>query len=330
MSGDRVPCPICRKEFTVPDNGVDGLPKNFFIEQLKDVTHTSSRHCEGCCDDGTDLISIKQAVMFCVDCHQRYCESCVQTHRRMRVSQGHNLIETRDSEKIREAARGLKTIFCDKHPGKVVEVYCTVCKEAICMMCFIKSHKTHECSDVNEVVDEFREQMTSDIKNMTEITNKCLDVVKEQKKKKDDFSIVVDGIEKIVSDRAEQLKELIDSEKSKLIQELTSLKADRLKQIQHVIVEVEQRISFVGSLIKYTEELRDQGTSSDVAQQTRALHDRAEELMKIDDVYRDVNDLGSMEVSFEANESLIGETTCFIGKVERQHEKGNLCFVLLR
>jgi len=29
--GDEVACPLCRKEFTLPSNGVSGLPKNFFV-----------------------------------------------------------------------------------------------------------------------------------------------------------------------------------------------------------------------------------------------------------------------------------------------------------
>ena len=32
--GDRMPCPLCRKEFTVPDNGLSGIQKNFFMEKL--------------------------------------------------------------------------------------------------------------------------------------------------------------------------------------------------------------------------------------------------------------------------------------------------------
>jgi len=31
---DRIPCPLCRKEFTIPDDGIPGLPKNICIEKL--------------------------------------------------------------------------------------------------------------------------------------------------------------------------------------------------------------------------------------------------------------------------------------------------------
>jgi len=29
-----MPCPLCRKEFTIPDDGIPGLPKNIYIEKL--------------------------------------------------------------------------------------------------------------------------------------------------------------------------------------------------------------------------------------------------------------------------------------------------------
>jgi len=31
---DRMPCPLCRKEFTIPDDGLSGVQKNFFMEKL--------------------------------------------------------------------------------------------------------------------------------------------------------------------------------------------------------------------------------------------------------------------------------------------------------
>jgi hypothetical protein len=92
QAGDRVTCPICRNEFVVPGNGVEGLPKNFFIEQLKDVADPLKKYCEGCSDDLSDPASRKEAAMYCVDCQQRFCESCVKCTEELNLVADTNLL----------------------------------------------------------------------------------------------------------------------------------------------------------------------------------------------------------------------------------------------
>jgi len=41
-SGHRVPCPMCRKEFSIPGDGLLGLQKNFYIEKLLHVRKISA------------------------------------------------------------------------------------------------------------------------------------------------------------------------------------------------------------------------------------------------------------------------------------------------
>jgi hypothetical protein len=78
----------------------------------------------------------------------------------------------------------------------------------------------------------------------------------------------------------------------------------------------------VVSLVKYTEELREQGSASDVAQQERTLHDRADELTKID-VNREIADLGCIETSFEPVKLTTEATECLIGRIKWQLAKGD-------
>jgi hypothetical protein len=302
LPGDQIPCPICRKEFTLPDNGVDSLPKNFFIEQLKDLTDQSNRHCEGCSCDVTDPALRKQAVMYCVDCQQRFCESCGKLHRRVKVCRGHKLIDNADMDNTGTTVGELKVTVCDKHPPETVKPYCLTCKETICMKCHAELHLSHKCSDVNKVLDDLRQQMTVDIENITVVIKQYHDALKEQEKNKDDFSNTVEEVEKEICERAEQLKRMIDSEKQKLLQDVASRKTDRAKQIQQAFKNTQQRAAWIENLIIYIEEIRDKGTATDVAQQSKILHNRAEELLKTDNC-REVNDLGSVSVSLEAVES---------------------------
>ena len=55
--GDEVACPLCRKQFTLPSNGVSDLPKNFFVNnflQMKELwsVESNTSPCEACSGDG--------------------------------------------------------------------------------------------------------------------------------------------------------------------------------------------------------------------------------------------------------------------------------------
>ena len=218
----------------------------------------------------------------------------------MKMSRGHELIKQdggNESSKTRvKAAR----IYCDKHQDEVLKLYCFDCKSAICMMCFVKSHKPHDCSDVNEVADEFREVMTEDIENMVYTVARCREVIKKEEMNKEKFNSKVKNIEREICDRAEKLKQLIDKDKLSLLKELEIFKGERNKQMNTVVEEIEQHVSFVESLRTYTEQLIDKGRSADVTQQKDLLQNRADELMKMDEIQRAVNELGFVDVTLTA------------------------------
>jgi len=77
-----------------------------------------------------------------------------------------------------------------------------------------------------------------------------------------------------------------------------AIRTGRNKEMNNVVREIEQHLSFVESMVTYTEKLRDKGTASDVAQQTNAMHIRAGELMKLDAVHRAIDNLDSRDVMF--------------------------------
>jgi hypothetical protein len=106
---------------------------------------------------------------------------------------------------------------------------------------------------VNEVADNFREQMKNDTKTMVETAEQYRELIKQQEINKSELTSEVDKVERV--------KEKLEQDKVKLIEELTQCKTDQIKKIDNVIEEIEQQVSFIESLVKYTDELRDKGTA---------------------------------------------------------------------
>jgi len=86
--GTEAACPLCRRAFSIPADGLDALPAHFFVEHLFDAKKISKQlamqhRCDVCCDgddddDDDDDESEKQfvATSYCGECAQFLCIQC--------------------------------------------------------------------------------------------------------------------------------------------------------------------------------------------------------------------------------------------------------------
>jgi len=330
-SDDRAPCPMCREEFTIPQNGVDGLPKNIFIEQLKDVAHlhSTSVNCDACSGVATTSAG-KLAIKYCAECQQQFCKACADSHPQIRATSDHKLFEIGDSVTGREAAakmHGAAAIaYCEQHQKKALEFYCFECDAVACATCFVKHHhdKSHRCGDVNEVADKFRGYMTSDACQLGQTDERCRALLAELAEGKTEFIARADVVEQEVERRAEQLRQMIDDERRALLAELASSVRDRVKRIEGVVSDIEEHRSSVENLLRHTKELGISGTAVAIAQQHTILHRRAGELMQLDNVDRALVELGCFGVSLAVTN--LQSENCLLGKITKKKRSGNVKF----
>jgi len=64
--------------------------------------------------------------------------------------------------------------------------------------------------------------------------------------------------------------------------ELSSMKQKRMKEIESLREEIERRLLWMESYKKYVDEVRQKGTACDIARAASGLHDRADELLMLD------------------------------------------------
>jgi hypothetical protein len=197
-----------------------------------------------------------------------------------------------------------------------LDVYSFDCQAATGYTSLVTRRTSQTWLSLDKAAGEFRLQMTQDVGKLNESIFIGREMLKAQERHKKDFSSMLDGIAKEICERVEQLKNNIDSQKRVLMQEIDTRRKERTKQIQHVIEDIEQHILFTTKLIKDTEEIRDKGTAKDIVQRSSALHKKADELAKLDNIKQEVNNLGSLQVKFEAAKMPAMSSEKQIGQVQ--------------
>ena len=97
----RMPCPLCRQEFTIPVDGLSGIRKNFDMEKLVSARKPSAREeagqkkgnsipCDVCSNEAA--LSASPASKYCSQCEQNYCDQCSQNHTKIKATARHVLM----------------------------------------------------------------------------------------------------------------------------------------------------------------------------------------------------------------------------------------------
>jgi len=283
--GDKAPCPMCRKEFQIPPEGLDGLQHHFFVQQLVDVRKASSEEfdevaCEVCQEENDeDVDSVPLATAYCVNCSQKLCEQCVRPHRRWKG--GAHLVKPLVAEVEQELIQ-LRASACDKHPDKQVELYCCDCDENICLMCSAVKHRSHNSLEIPEAADSFRPGIDADAKKVLASINSAHRQMEISRQDAAEVRVKVDDTKKLIVSTGDQLKRSVDNQISDLMMELESVTSESDKQASSVEETYQLALVSMESFHTYSRELLDKGRPSDVTRAACQLDDRANELLNDD------------------------------------------------
>ena len=95
-SGDKqkIECPTCQRSITIPEGGVNAVPRNlhlgFKVEvagYMSKIGSGGEKSCDACIDGDKG-----PAVVFCCTCGQFFCEFCHEYHKRNKILRHHQMI----------------------------------------------------------------------------------------------------------------------------------------------------------------------------------------------------------------------------------------------
>jgi len=291
VPGNKLPCPLCRKRFKVPADGLAGLQHHFFIQHLVDARNAASRaigeaKCQACLEENEDRGNegdIPAATMYCIDCSESLCEKCSRPHKRMSMKGGAHRVRPLGAELEQELIQ-LRGSSCDKHKDEQVKLYCYDCNENICVLCFAVKHRNHSNGEIPEVADKFRSRIVEDDKQIFASLSAVRQQLDQTVQDANKCLGQMESVEKTVREAGDAAKRLVDDLVNKYLLELQSLKSNSAKQAGVVQEQLKQELVAMESFHAYSRELLDKGRPSDVTRAAGELHSRARELLDNDDV----------------------------------------------
>jgi len=305
--GDKLPCPLCRKEFLIPADGINGVPKNFFLENLlqyKMMLQLGSATivCDVCsANDEGRTGQVSTATMRCLECQDNYCDSCIKVHQFMKISRDHKLVNIdRDAETSR-IKRIYSVKYCSEHTQKPLEYYCAECRTIVCVSCFVERHKLHDCKDIARVDKDFRPVIEKNARKISNYAEEMLAMRESIEKRKADFLKEIVAKENAIHKRNQELKEMIDRDTKLLLDELSAVKSNQLKKMEDEMEITDRSFMVLKGFEDYCTELVSKGSASDICSSFNEVILKADWLEKDHKVLLG-HPCKSVEVTFDATD----------------------------
>lgn len=194
----------------------------------------------------TCVLCDKPCRKFCNDCQVNLCVDCLGKHVGELQFQSHDIVHLKN--------RNIHAVFpdCKTHLGQRCEVYCKECHESICIKCTISRYKTHDVSELEELVEIRKREIEKEVEELeSKIIQKFKEVNAMISNKIDyvatEYAILEQKLEELrkmwhqeVNKMFNTLGSLISSKKNMSINDLTNqqtniakLTSDMIETVQH-------------------------------------------------------------------------------------------------
>ncbi|XP_053400349.1 uncharacterized protein LOC123558025 isoform X2 [Mercenaria mercenaria] len=161
----------------------------------------------------------------CLNCQASMCGSCIDHHRKMKISSDHELqswdkfvlqIEPTPPPQIPSTKTN-----CKIHKHEKLQFYCKVCLLPLCTACKLTKHEGHKTRDLNDEINEQRDHLPY---KLSQIRASFLPLLKQQIKELDDqnkqVAYNVKGTVENVEKRSRIMKDEIDKTSTRLVDKL--------------------------------------------------------------------------------------------------------------
>ncbi|XP_038066217.1 uncharacterized protein LOC119736251 [Patiria miniata] len=276
-------CPVCRRDTTVPEGGVQALPDNFIARRLKEVEHlllgpqdVTRPHlrCGSCIADGGPAVSVCSHA----ECVTFLCQNCDQAHRTMRKFDDHVVHSIEDLQKRPEI------LTCKEHRQKPLSLYCDEesCQKVICLSCKAAAHSSHRVVDLDKKSLEVKGELQSLAAVVESKKTSTHHISGQLQTEINRTSELFDERSAQVSAFFDDLHELLKKRHDAVIGELKKRCFDMTRHNRHLADRAESLASQFDSACQFAERACNIGNPVDVLNKRAQVISRLHELIALD------------------------------------------------
>ena len=276
-------CPNCRRSTLLSANGVSGLQPAFLVHHLFDIRDALQKVKQG--QEGQKTLCEKckkkrEANGFCRDCGKFVCEVCIDMHMNWDEYSTHKVIslEQLKSDATEMVTPTKKTLYCSKHPGKELDLFCETDKELICRDCIVKTHRDHQYDLVNEAFPKHRDAIASHLEPVRQQLNTVNKAIHDLGTTQDQIMDQRAAIEIDVQRKMRQLHEALEVRKVELIDQLDQMMQQKLKTLSIQRDELELVQTRLNSCLQFVSDSLKTGSEGEILAMEKPVVQQVKEM----------------------------------------------------
>ena len=217
---------------------------------------------------------------FCRDCGKFVCEACIELHKTWEEYSTHKVISL---EQLKNYATEMvpptkKLLYCSKHPGKELDLFCETDQELICRDCIVKTHRDHQYDLISEAFPKHRDAVASHLEPVRQQLNTIDKAVQELGTAEDQIAEQRAAIEADIQRKVGQLHEALEVRKAELIGQLDQMTQQKLKTLSIQRDELEFVQTRLNSCLQFVSDSLKTGSEGEILAMEKPVVQQVKEM----------------------------------------------------
>ncbi|XP_054762010.2 tripartite motif-containing protein 2-like [Lytechinus pictus] len=236
----QIRCPVCRAVTQVPNKDVGKLQVNLALKSLIEDMEGHPQICTNCKSNDKP-----HSVVYCQDCGNYLCTSCLNTHSQWEGFIDHDVIAMSEISSGKVSVRKYRK--CRKHLKEDEGCFCSSCRRFTCFRCVVmehtgEGHKVIEGAAYEDKHMKGIEELKSKVDKKQSCFQKYIDFIDEQTKSVDnakkqctsDINKAYDDAVRHLTEKRESLLREVKETTEGAEKELESMKTTTKKYINQL------------------------------------------------------------------------------------------------